>query len=199
MSVPAPPPPRQRPAPDREIMTVEDFLALPDDPNLDRELIRGELKERPMTVRSRMHSRTEGRIVQRLNNFCDEKDIPFEAASGEAGVILDEEKSGVGVDVVCCATEVLDARDTTTRLIRGVPLIAVEILSESDKIGDVADKVDLYLDAGVPLVWVVDPRHRSVAAHVAGRPVRVYSGEDTIDAAPALEDFSVPVRKLFER
>ena len=180
-------------------MTVDEFLALPDDPAVDRELIYGQLKEQPMTVRGRRHAKTEGRIVQRLNNFFDRADVAIEAASGEAGVILEASQSSVGVDVVCCTSELLSSQDGSTRLIRGVPLLAVEILSESDTFGDVVAKVQLYLDAGVPLVWVADPVHQSIAAYVRDRTVKNYSGEDVITPYPAFEGFSLPVRQLFER
>ncbi len=39
-------------------MTTEELLALPED-GLDRELIRGQLREKPMTRRNRWHSRNE--------------------------------------------------------------------------------------------------------------------------------------------
>ena len=57
-------------APPAEAMTAEEFLALPDD-GIDRELIRGELRERAMTVRNRFHSSTEARIAHVLDNWLD--------------------------------------------------------------------------------------------------------------------------------
>src|SRR5947209_4956137 len=39
-----------------------------------------------------------------------------------------------------------------------VPDLAVEVLSPDDRARDVLDKVGEYLQAGVRLVWVVDPR-----------------------------------------
>jgi Uma2 family endonuclease len=39
------------------------------------------------------------------------------------------------------------------------PLLAVEILSPSE---DVNEKVDIYLDAGVVALWIVDPKNRTV-------------------------------------
>jgi hypothetical protein len=47
------------------LMTFEEFLALPDD-GVRRELIRGELRERGMTIRNRHHSRTMSTIAKVL-------------------------------------------------------------------------------------------------------------------------------------
>jgi len=47
-------------------MTTEELLALPED-GVDRYLIRGLLREKPMTKRNRWHTRVEARIVYLLS------------------------------------------------------------------------------------------------------------------------------------
>ncbi len=47
------------------LMTSEEFLALPDN-GMERWLIRGQLREKPLTVRNREHSRILARISQLL-------------------------------------------------------------------------------------------------------------------------------------
>ncbi len=49
------------------LMTTEQMLALPED-GVERELIRGQLREKPMTRRSRRHSRTEAAVAYLLSN-----------------------------------------------------------------------------------------------------------------------------------
>ena len=46
-------------------MTVEELLALPED-GMDRELIRGQLKAKPMTYRNRFYARAVTRIAHGL-------------------------------------------------------------------------------------------------------------------------------------
>ena len=50
-------------------MTTEELLALPADESVERELIRGVLRERPMTRRNRRHSRTESKVVAILDRW----------------------------------------------------------------------------------------------------------------------------------
>lgn len=45
------------------------------------------------------------------------------------------------------------------------PTLAVEVLSPSDRYGDVQEKVTVCLQAGVPLVWVADTRARNVTVY----------------------------------
>jgi Uma2 family endonuclease len=40
------------------------------------------------------------------------------------------------------------------------PLLCIEILSRDDRMSDMQEKVDDYLQMGVEVVWVVDPRRR---------------------------------------
>lgn len=49
------------------------------------------------------------------------------------------------------------------------PDLVVEVISPSDSRRAVATKVREYLDAGVRLVWVVDPQARTVTVHYPGR------------------------------
>jgi Uma2 family endonuclease len=46
-----------------------------------------------------------------------------------------------------------------------VPDLAVEVLSPEDRPRSVLDKVGEYLDAGVSLVWVVDPKSRTATVY----------------------------------
>ena len=183
----------------RQKMSIEDFLAICDEPGVDRMLINGELWEKPVTVRNRSHAFAEIRVGQRLQNHIDERELDALAASGEAGVIFEPLQSAVGIDVVVISQETLDAQDDSTTLIRGVPLMTVEILSGSETVDEVDAKLRTYLQAGVQLCWIVDPKRRTVIAHRPDQKPRIFSGEDPIDAEPALPGFEIPTVKLFER
>ena len=53
------------------LVTAEELLAMPEN-GVDRWLIRGKVKEKPMTVRNRFHSRGHGAAssVEKLALFC---------------------------------------------------------------------------------------------------------------------------------
>ena len=53
------------------LMTAEEFLALPDDPNVERMLIRGRVWEEPKTRRNKWHSSTESLVAYRLWQWKD--------------------------------------------------------------------------------------------------------------------------------
>jgi Uma2 family endonuclease len=80
----------------------------------------------------------------------------------------------------------------------GAPDLAVEVVSPGDSRQSVAAKVREYLAAGGNVVWVVDPRERSVTVHRKGGAVITLTVEDTLDGAPVLPGFQLPVRAIFE-
>lgn len=180
-------------------MTVEEFLALPDDPEVERMLINGELWEKPMTRRNRFHARTETRIAYVLENWVERTDQPLVVYSGEAGVRLPSGETVLGIDVTVVTEAVASRQSDESTLIEGVPILAVEILSPSDSQREVVEKINTYLAAGVKLVWIVEPMLRMVTVHRPDGSPETYSGEKPLRGEPHLPGFEVPAEKLFDR
>jgi Uma2 family endonuclease len=152
------------------LMTTEELLALPDN-GIDRWLIRGELREIPMTVRNRWHSRIMTRVAHLLENWLERQPQPRGLVlCGEAGVTLRRNPdTTVGIDVVYISAEVAARQTDDTSLVEGVPILVVEILSPNDTQQHIDEKVDDYVQAGVRIVWVIDPHDRTVTVYRPGR------------------------------
>jgi Uma2 family endonuclease len=178
-------------------MTAQEFLALPDD-GTERWLIRGQLRERPMTVRNRVHSQIMVLVSAALLAWSRTRPEPRGVViCGEAGVRLRQTAdSVVGVDVAYVGADVA-ARAGDTTLIDGAPVLVVEILSPSDVLEDIHEKIAEYLAAGVRVVWAIDPHDRTVRVYRPGaRPVMVNDAEE-LAAEQELPGFRVPVAGLF--
>ena len=78
-----------------------------------------------------------------------------------------------------------------------VPDLAVEILSPDDRPRAILDKVGEYLEAGVSLVWVIDPDTRSAAAHRSPASVEDVGPDGDLDGADVLAGFRCPLGRLF--
>ena len=179
------------------LMTTDEMLALPDD-GMVRELIRGELRERPMIFHDRWHSRAAARIACVLSVWLDSRPEPRgEVVSGEAGVRLARDPdTTVGIDVAYVSAEVA-ARAPEAAYIEGPPVLAVEILSPSDRQEDIDEKLAVYLETGVAVVWVVNPRFRTVTAYRPDAPPVLFNDQQDLTAEPHLPGFRVPVARVF--
>ena len=119
------------------LMTTEELLALPDD-GTERWLIEGRLQERPMTFRGQLESRVVARVSKFLANWLDTQPEPRgEILTGDVGFRLRKDPdTTVGIDVAYVSAEVLARRDgRCAKIIEGVPVLAVEVLSPSDTPG----------------------------------------------------------------
>lgn len=75
-----------------------------------------------------------------------------------------------------------------------VPDLAVEVLSPSNTPREMALKRRHYFEAGVRLVWIIDPKRRAVAVYTGpDRPTRL----DTLDGGDVLPGFALPLARLF--
>ncbi len=81
----------------------------------------------------------------------------------------------------------------------GVPDLAAEVVSPSDRPKDVAAKAQTWLDAGVRLVWVVNPRQQTVTVYSAACQPRVLHSTDTLDGGEVLPGFTLAVAEIFAR
>jgi Uma2 family endonuclease len=185
-----------------KLMTTEELLALPDD-GVERWLIRGELREKrdtDMTKRNRFHSTVMVRVSQVLANWLDEQPPPRGAVlCGEVGVRYRRDPdTTVGIDVAYVSAEVYARQTDDTTVIDGVPTLVVEILSPYDTVVEVNEKVDDYVAAGVPLVWVIDPYRRTVAIYRPDARPQLVNDEQELTAEPHLPGFRVPAARLFE-
>ena len=185
-------------------MTAEEFLNLPPDPTLDRWLIDGEVWEQPMTVRSVPHTDAEFHICVELGQWLKTLPEPRpRGGAGEAGVRFPGRDTAIGIDVVMFDAETVAAQPPPPgpgggmHLWHGVPLLAVEIRSPSDRDVDVEAKVAEYLTAGVPQVWEVRPGLRAVIVHRPDADPRMVSGDQPLDGDPELPGFEIPTSALF--
>ena len=79
----------------------------------------------------------------------------------------------------------------------GAPDAAVEIISPGDRVYEVDAKVQEWLDAGAKLVWVFNPRQRTVTVYKPGVNPVILTTQDTLDGQDVIPGFRLPVTSLF--
>lgn len=154
-----------------------------------------------MTRRNRHHSRIEAEIAFLLKAWLKSQSEPQgEVYSGEAGCRLsDDPASTVGIDVCYVSAETAAREPEETSLIDGPPILAVEILSPSDKQEEIDAKLQAYLAAGVQLVWIVNPVMETVTVYRPNAKPQIFSGDDRIDDQTHLPGFQVTANSIFHR
>ena len=180
------------------LMTTEELLALPEN-GFERWLIRGQLREKPATLRDRWHSAIMARLATVLESW---RELQSESRAwvlcGNAGCRIQRSPDKtVGIDVAYISAEVARQNANGNKIIDGVPVLAVEILSPNDTQEEIDEKVDKYLRAGVALVWVIDPHDETVRIYRKNRAPELVNVAQHLTGDPELPGFHVAVSEIF--
>jgi len=149
----------------------------------DREYVDGAIVERNLGEKD--HSRPQGKIIAFLITRGSEWGI----------TVLPEQRvqvtpSRFRIADVC----VLAADAPDEQIITHAPFLCVEILSKDDTVSSMMERLDDFLEMGVPNVWLIDPRKR--------RGYR-YTSEGMLEAKDGvlrttMPSIAVPLAALFD-
>ena len=178
----------------KTLASAEELLALPDD-HLRHELIEGEITT--TTPAGYQHGKIALRVGVLVSNFLAEHPIG-EVSGAETGFHIESDPDTVRApDMAFVSKERVPEVSTPRGFGRGAPDLAVEVISPDDTYAEVDRKVEQWLEAGVRLVWVVNPRTRKVIVHAPGE-IATRAGGDVLDGGEVLPGFSCTVAELFD-
>jgi Uma2 family endonuclease len=77
------------------------------------------------------------------------------------------------------------------------PDLAIEVISPSDRPGEINRRLGDYFGHGTRVVWIVDPDGRTVTAYAPPAPPHPLREVDTLEGGDVLPGFETPVAALF--
>jgi Uma2 family endonuclease len=77
------------------------------------------------------------------------------------------------------------------------PDFVVELRSRTDRLADLQEKMQEYMDNGARLGWLLDPIDTRVHIYRPSQPVEMLENPDTLGGDPVLPGFILPVRELW--
>lgn len=69
------------------------------------------------------------------------------------------------------------------------PDLAVEVVSPNDTATEIQSKVQMWLDSGVRLVWVVYPDTRSIMTYKSLKEISAFTARDTLSEGSVVPGF----------
>lgn len=177
----------------RAVYTAADLERLSDE-GFHYELIKGEL--RPMSPSGGPHGTATSRISFYVNSLVYGEALG-ETFAAETGFVVERAPDTIKAPDFAFVSYERLPDPLPDGYVPLVPDLAVETRSPYDTAHEVAEKVEEWLAAGVRLVWVIEPKKRTVTTHRAGRPPLVLTVADTLDGDDVLPGLSVPVERIF--
>lgn len=160
------------------------------------ELVRGEVVQ--LSPGGMGHSRLTVRISYLIEKWALETG-QGRALSGEAGIVVETDPDTVrGADVAYYSYARLPRGGSDAGFLRVAPDLAVEIIGKGQSWRSLVKKAGEYLEMGVDVVWIVDPRTKRVHVLRGNTEPSVFTGADVLVDPRTLPNFSCTVNDLFE-
>lgn len=176
----------------KKTWTEKELMALPNNGN-KYELINGELIMGPTGIE---HEDIGARLLAALERFVLEHKLGIMCGSS-AGYRM---KSGNlrSPDVSFISKKRLQGFKRPPKgFFKGSPDLAVEILSPSDTVENLHEKIVEYFENDTKLVWVINPEEQVILVYHSPRPDKLLAGSDILNGEDIFTGFTLPVSELF--
>ena len=177
------------------LFTVEDLEAMAEDERF--ELIQGELV--PLSPIGRPHGTLLFNVGSPLFAHVEENRLG-NVYGGEIGVILHRDPDTVlAPDIAFVRGEPIPLENEEEGYIPFAPDLVIEIASPSDSRPALRRNVARYHEAGVPNVWLVEYRSRTVSKFPLGGTEQVLTEADVLGGGDVVPGFRLPVADIFRQ
>ena len=175
------------------LMTADELLAMGSDAPF--ELWEGVLKEvSPSSVKTGL---IRTRLLTAINLHVETHGLGYVTDSETGFILSSNPHTVVAPDIGFFRPDRYPADYPERGFYPMPPDLAVEVISPTDERANIEKKQQLYAQAGVPLVWWVDPEARTVTVHRPGQQPEILDELGSLDGGAALPGFSLSVARIF--
>lgn len=177
-----------------QAITADQLFQMPDD-GFRYELVRGELRK--MIPAGFKHGQLVVNLTVPLGAFVKQNRLGVVLAAETGFRLAGNPDTVLAPDIAFIRQEQLTPASETEKFWSGAPDLAVEVLSPSDTVYEVEAKVATWLSSGTKMVWVVDPKLRSIHVHCSGASIQTLAESDVLDGRDVIPGFRLNVAELF--
>lgn len=142
------------------------------------------------------HGVIAGEMYGHLFNFVKQSRLGVVTAA-ETGFVIGHDPDTVRAPDVGFIRAERVPRVRTRGFFQGPPDLAVEVLSPTDRAGELLAKVQDWLAAGCRAVWVVDPTSQTISVYRGSRETTLLTVADELTDDAILPGFRLPVADVF--
>lgn len=176
------------------LITAEELAQMPSEEERT-ELVRGEVIR--MAPAGHIHGELAGNLFALLWNFVKQHQLG-KVYAAETGFILSRSPDTVRApDAAFVRADRAARQENRPGFFEGAPDLAVEVMSPGDTVEEVEEKILDYLEAGTRLIWITNPRTRTITVYRSLTDIHVLTTNDTLDGGNVLPGFTVSVKDIF--
>jgi Uma2 family endonuclease len=144
------------------------------------------------------HGEFGGQVFWRVGAYAFEHRLGYVYTSDTRFILFQDPYTVRMPDVAFVRAERLPPEPERVGPMPIAPDLVVEVVSPNDLFEEVNEKIEVYQRAGVPLLWLVEPRRRSVTVYEIGHEPKTLPESDTLDGGDVLPGFRLPVADIFQ-
>lgn len=176
-------------------ITAEELLRLPDD-GFRYELVRGILRKMPPT--GKKHGSVTANITVPLGQHVRVNHLG-KIYGAETGFKIASNPDTVRAPDVSFLSQKREVEiGDIEGFIPGAPDLAVEVISPSDSYSEVEEKVLEWLEAGTRMVFVANPRKKTLTVSRSRADIKVLTEDDTLSGEDVVPGWLLPVKGIFD-
>lgn len=173
------------------LLTAEDLADIPEDRR--GELIEGVMQ--PVVPIGESHWDIGGRLLIRVGAFAEQHGLG--RTGFERGYLLRQDPDTVLAPDISFVSVARMAHGDTRAFTAMAPDLAVEVMSPGNTHSEMLHKTAIYIEAGVQLIWIVDPTRQRITVHTPDGESRTLEIGDILDGGDVLPGFTVSLSELF--
>lgn len=178
------------------LVTADELLLMPKD-GFHYELVRGELKR--MFPTGKEHGSITMELAAPLHAYVKLNHLG-QVYAAETGFKLESNPDTVRApDIAFVRAERIQATGRVEGYGEGAPDLAVEVLSPGNTKREMAEKVEEYFAAGARLVWIVNPKSKTITVYRSLTDIITLTEKDTLDGGEVVPGFQIPIAEIFAR
>lgn len=142
------------------------------------------------------HGELSAEVGALIRNFVRERKLG-KVFGAETGFIMDQKTGNIRAADVAFVSKERSAQIQPDDWIPFPPDLAVEIISESERAGDIRGKALSYMENGTRLLWLFYPDNRVIDVYRPGQPTVTLKPGDLLDGGDVLPGFTADVAAIF--
>jgi Uma2 family endonuclease len=176
-------------------ITAEELLNLSQD-GFHYELLQGELRK--MSPAGYRHGQVAANLTISLGYYVLKHKLGKICVAETGFKIASNPDTVLAPDFAFIRKDRIEQVATSQGFGSGSPDLVVEVISPSDSYQSVEEKVTTWLEAGVSLVMIVNPRKKTVAVYRSPKNITLLNENEELDAQELIPGWSMKVSELFE-
>ena len=177
-----------------QLITADELLVMPDDGFRD-ELIKGELIRKPL--RGHINGRVAVNVAAPLYQHVTANNLGIVYAAGTGFLIHQNPDTVRAPDAAFVQQQRVENVGEIQGYWIGAPDLVVEVVTPTDSVGYVEDKIAEWIEAGSRLVWVVSPKMHTVTVYRSLSDIVVLTEKDTLDGGDVVPGFQISIAEIF--